>query len=48
MMYGRDAQPCRHQGLHPDSWVLGCEKKQDMVLLHHELEVFYDDGHICE
>jgi hypothetical protein len=38
----------QHQGLHPDSWVLGCEKKQDMVLLHHELEVVYDDGHICE
>jgi alpha-aminoadipic semialdehyde synthase len=22
--------------------------EQDMVLLHHELEVVYDDGHICE
>lgn len=38
----------QHQGLQPDSWFWGCEKKQDMVLLHHELEVVYDDGHICE
>ncbi len=46
MVYGRGSQSHQHQG---DILIgLWCEEQQELALVHHELEVVYDDSCLSE